>query len=360
VRKKPVASSADFLGNVTLFRAMTTSIQSAVAPPKPSTSLAAIQALYAKPLLELVFEAATVHRAHHDPSAVQCSQLLSIKTGGCAENCGYCSQSAHHKTPVEREPLMDVDTVLDAAKRAKEGGADRFCMGAAWREVKDGPDFDRVLKMVEGVHGLGLESCVTLGMLSGDQAGRLADAGLDYYNHNLDTGRSHYDKIVTTRTFDDRLDTLDRVRKAGLSVCAGGILGLGENRDQRAELIFELASLSPQPESVPINALVPVEGTPMADVQHVDWTEMVRTVSVARIAMPKSRVRLSAGRQELSEEAQAMCFLAGANSIFVGDELLTTPNPSRASDATMLAKLGLNGVGMPSSNKSSQAAKSSD
>lgn len=327
---------------------MTPTTQSAIAPSK-STSLtqADVEALYARPLLELVFEAATVHRAHHDPQTVQCSQLLSIKTGGCQENCGYCSQSAHHKTPVEREPLMEIDTVLSAAKRAKEGGADRFCMGAAWRQVKDGPDFDRVLEMVKGVHGMGLESCVTLGMVTGDQAERLADAGLDYYNHNLDTGRSHYDKVVTTRTFDDRLETLDNVRQAGLHVCAGGILGLGESRAQRAELIFELASLDPQPESVPINALVPVEGTPMAETQHIDWTEMVRTVAVARITMPASRVRLSAGRQELSEEAQAMCILAGANSIFIGDELLTTPNPSKASDALMLAKLGLNGLGLP-------------
>jgi biotin synthase len=332
---------------------MTPNAQGAIAlPTSTSTSLAEIQALYARPLLELVFEAATVHRAFHDPLSVQCSQLLSIKTGGCAENCGYCSQSAHHKTPVEREPLMQIDTVLAAAKRAKDGGADRFCMGAAWREIKDGPEFDRVLEMVKGVHDLGLESCVTLGMLTSDQADRLAGAGLDYYNHNLDTGRSHYDKIVTTRTFDDRLQTLDNVRQAGLHVCAGGILGLGESRDQRAELIFELSSLEPQPESVPINALVPVEGTPMADSQVVDWTEMVRTVAVARIAMPKCRVRLSAGRQELSEEAQAMCFLAGANSIFVGDELLTTPNPSRSSDASMLAKLGLNGVGTAKSRKS--------
>jgi len=327
---------------------MTPNALGAVASPQAARlDRAAIQALYNRPLLELVFEAATVHRANHDPQYVQCSQLLSIKTGGCQENCGYCSQSAHHKTPVKREPLMSTEEVLAAAKRAKDGGADRFCMGAAWREVKDGPDFDRVLDMIEGVNSMGLESCVTLGMVNEDQAGRLADAGLDYYNHNLDTGRSHYDKIVTTRTFDDRLNTLGNVRKAGMSVCAGGILGLGEDRDQRAELITELANLEPQPESVPINALVPVEGTPLSEQQVVDWTEMVRTVAVARIAIPGARVRLSAGRQEMSEEAQAMCFLAGANSIFVGDELLTTPNPSQSSDAAMLAKLGLKGVGMP-------------
>ena len=306
---------------------------------------AAIDALFARPLLELVFAAAEVHRAHHDAREVQQSRLLSIKTGGCSENCGYCSQSAHFDTPVERERLLETDEVIAAAQAAKDGGADRFCMGAAWREVKDGPDFERVLDMVRGVKGLGLEACVTLGMVDAKNAARLAEAGLDYYNHNLDTGRSHYDEVVTTHSYDERLDTLGHVRNAGLAVCSGGILGLGESRAQRAELIAELASLDPQPESVPINTLVPIEGTPLQAEGGVDWSELVRTVAVARIAMPLARVRLSAGRRELTEEAQALCFLAGANSLFVGDELLTTPNPGEDKDAAMFQKLGLYGTG---------------
>lgn len=300
--------------------------------------------LLERPLLELVFEAARVHREHHDPARVQCSQLLSIKTGGCPEDCGYCSQSAHHKTPVAREPLMAVDEVLAAARAAKQNGSDRFCMGAAWREVKDGPDFERVLEMVRGVKELGLESCVTLGMLAPHQAERLREAGLDYYNHNLDTGRSHYGEVVTTRGYDERLDTLAAVRAAGIHVCCGGILGLGETRRARAELLAELAAQDPHPESVPINALVAVEGTPMESSQPIEWTELVRAVAAARILMPESVVRLSAGRTELHEAAQAMCFLAGANSIFVGDELLTTPNPAPASDAALFEKLGLRAV----------------
>ena len=300
-----------------------------------------VEALLARPLLELVLEAALVHRRHHDPAKVQCSQLLSIKTGGCPEDCGYCSQSAHHETRVAREPLLALDEVLAAARAAKAGGADRFCMGAAWREVKDGPEFERVLAMVRGVKALGLESCVTLGMLEAHQARALAEAGLDYYNHNLDTGRSHYAAVVTTRGYDERLRTLAHVRAAGLSVCCGGILGLGETRAARAELLCELAGLDPQPESVPINTLVHVPGTPLADVAPLDWTELVRTVAAARLLMPSSVVRLSAGRNELDEAAQALCFLAGANSIFVGEELLTTPNPTPDSDAALLSKLGL-------------------
>lgn len=310
----------------------------------PALDRIAIETLFELPLLELVFQAATVHRTLHDPREVQQSRLLSIKTGGCSENCGYCSQSAHFDTGLERERLLETDEVLAAAEAARDGGADRFCMGAAWREVKDGPDFERVLEMVRGVKELGMETCVTLGMVDAKNAARLADAGLDYYNHNLDTGRSHYDKVVTTHSFDERLDTLANVRGAGLSVCSGGILGLGENRAQRAELIHELASLEPQPESVPINTLVPIEGTPLAADgagAGVDWAELVRTVAVARIAMPRARVRLSAGRRELSEEAQAICFLAGANSLFVGDELLTTPNPGEDKDAALFTKLGL-------------------
>lgn len=324
---------------------MSTSLTAAPARP---LDRAAIETLFNLPLLDLVFQAATVHRARHDPREVQQSRLLSIKTGGCSENCGYCSQSAHFNTGLERERLLQVEEVLGAAKAAKDGGADRFCMGAAWREVKDGPDFDAVLEMVKGVKELGMEACVTLGMVDAKNAQRLADAGLDYYNHNLDTGRSHYDKVVTTHTYDERLTTLGNVRDAGLSVCSGGILGLGESRAQRAELIAELAALDPQPESVPINSLVPIEGTPIAKGQgQVDWSEVVRTVAVARIAIPGARVRLSAGRRELSEEAQALCFLAGANSLFVGDELLTTPNPELDTDAALFAKLGV----YPTGNK---------
>jgi len=315
------------------------------AAPAPAPTLDAVRALYDRPLLELVFEAARVHREHHDPGRVQCSQLLSIKTGGCPEDCSYCSQSAHHRgAPVAREPLQPVADVLAAAAEAKANGADRFCMGAAWREVPDGEELERVLAMVRGVKQLGLETCVTLGMLKDEQAARLREAGLDYYNHNLDTGRSHYDKIVTTRTYDDRLDTLRAVRAAGIRVCCGGILGLGEDRHARAELLHQLATLAPPPESVPINALVPVAGTPLADAPPLAWDELVRCVAAARILMPKSVVRLSAGRTALGEEAQALCFLAGANSIFVGDELLTTPNPAPASDAALFAKLGLEAV----------------
>lgn len=311
-----------------------------IVSPTP-VPLAEVVALLDQPLLELVHRAATVHRRHHDAGRVQCSQLLSIKTGGCPEDCGYCSQSAHHDSPVQREPLLDTGTVLDKAMAARANGADRFCMGAAWREVKKGPDFDRVVDMVRGVKALGLQTCATLGMLDAQQAERLREAGLDYYNHNLDTGRSHYGNVVSTRDYDDRLRTLANVRQAGMHVCCGGILGLGESRAQRAELLRELANLRPWPESVPINTLVPVEGTPMQQQASIDWSELVRTVAAARLLMPTSVVRLSAGRTSLDEATQAMCFLAGANSIFVGDELLTTPNPSPASDAALLDKLGL-------------------
>ena len=298
-------------------------------------------ALLERPLLELVHEAAGVHRTHHDPDRVQCSQLLSVKTGGCPEDCGYCSQSAHWKTEVEREGLLELDQVVAEARRAKESGADRFCMGAAWREAKPGEAFERVLAMVRAVKELGLETCATLGMLGRDEAHRLAQAGLDFYNHNLDTGRSHYAEVVTTHSYDERLETLHRVREAGMQVCCGGILGLGEGRAARAELLAELASLEPPPESVPINTLVPVEGTPMAENSGVEWSELVRAVAAARLLMPRSVLRLSAGRGELSEEAQALCFLAGANSIFLGDRLLTTPNPEPGADQTLFAKLGL-------------------
>lgn len=301
----------------------------------------AVEALLERPLLELVFEAAATHREHHDPRKVQCSQLLSIKTGGCPEDCGYCSQSAHHKTQLQRESLLAVDEVVAEAQAALDGGADRFCMGAAWREVRDGAEFDAVCEMVRRVKDLGLETCVTLGMLEEHQARRLKDAGLDFYNHNLDTGRSHYANVVGTRTYDDRLRTLAAVRGAGLSVCSGGILGLGEDRRARAELLSELASLAPQPESVPINTLVPVEGTPLEHAAPVEWTELVRVVAAARLLMPRTVIRLSAGRRELHGAVQALCLLAGANSIFVGDQLLTTPNPAPESDAALLAALGL-------------------
>jgi len=310
----------------------------------PKLRLTDVEALLSTPLLDLIHRAATVHRAHHDARYVQCSQLLSVKTGGCPEDCGYCSQSAHSKTPVKRESLLSVDAVLAEAREAKACGADRFCMGAAWREVRDGAEFDRVVDMVRGVKEMGLEACVTLGMLKPHQAAKLKDAGLDYYNHNLDTGRSHYDKVISTHTLDDRLATLDAVRDAGIHVCSGGILGLGEDQRGRAELLLQLASLDPQPESVPINALVAVEGTPMQEHSRVDWSDMVRTVAAARILMPRSVIRLSAGRRDMSEEAQAMCFLAGANSIFHGDKLLTTPNPEPKSDAALLQKLGLTSV----------------
>ena len=303
-----------------------------------------VERLLERPLLELVLEAALVHRRHHDPGAVQCSQLLSIKTGGCPEDCGYCSQSAHHSTSVAREALLPLETVVESARAAREGGADRFCMGAAWREVKDGPEFERVLEMVREVKALGLETCVTLGMLDGAQAQRLREAGLDYYNHNLDKGRSHYERIVSTRGYDERLATLAHVREAGIHVCCGGILGMDETRSARAELLAELANLDPQPESVPINTLVRVPGTPLEHASPLDWTELVRVIAAARILIPGAVVRLSAGRTELDEAAQALCFLAGANSIFVGDELLTTPNPAPASDAALLAKLGLKAI----------------
>lgn len=308
---------------------------------RPVRSVEKVEELLDRPLLDLVFEAAQVHRRHHDPHRVQCSELLNIKTGGCSEDCSYCSQSAHHDAPVEREPLQSVDEVLETARRARDGGADRFCMGAAWRGVRDNEEFEQVLDMVRGVKALGIEACVTLGMLDDEHAVRLREAGLDFYNHNLDTGASHYAKVITTHTLEDRLRTVETARRAGLRVCSGGILGMGEDRHARAELLQRLAAFDPPPESVPINALVRIPGTPLEHADPMDWTEMVRAVAVARILMPDSVVRLSAGRTEMSEPEQALCFLAGVNSIFVGNELLTTPNPSPGSDAALLAKLGL-------------------
>ncbi|MDA0373395.1 MAG: biotin synthase BioB [Planctomycetota bacterium] len=328
----------------------------AVADPRTPPSIEAAEALLARPLLELVFEAATIHRQHHDPRAIQCSQLLSVKTGGCPEDCKYCSQSARYDTPTGRSPLAEVDEVLDAARQAQANGADRFCMGAAWRQVKDGAEFDAVVEMVRRVKDLGLETCVTLGMLQDHQAARLAEAGLDFYNHNLDTGRSHYGNVIGTRTYDDRLATLERVRAAGIHVCSGGILGLGEGPRARAELLAELAGLDPQPESLPINQLVHVAGTPLAEEQALPWTEVVRMIAAARVLMPRTVIRLSAGRTEMDEATQALCFLAGANSIFVGDELLTTPNPSPSGDAALLARLGLEPLRRPDRTCSTAAA----
>jgi biotin synthase len=309
--------------------------------PKPPFSREDVRALYDRPLLVLLDEARAVHRANHADNEVQLCTLLSVKTGGCPEDCAYCPQSSHYETETAKEKMLDVGHVLASARRAKELGATRFCMGAAWREVKDGPAFDRVLDMVRGVKDIGLEACVTLGMLTGEQAQKLKAAGLDAYNHNLDTSREHYRSIIKTRTFDDRLRTLANVREAGITVCSGGIIGMGESVDDRCEMLRTLANLDPQPESVPINALVAVKGTPLEDMPPVDPLDLVRMIAVARILMPKSRVRLSAGRTSLSREAQLMCMLAGANSIFYGEKLLTTPNPSQDEDLALLRDAGL-------------------
>jgi biotin synthase len=300
-----------------------------------------LRAVYDLPLPELILRAAAVHRAHHDYADVQRCALLSIKTGGCPEDCGYCSQSARFQTGVGATPLLSLDEVRQRAGRAKELGATRFCMGAAWRGVKDGEAFDRVLEMVRAVRSLGMEACVTLGMLNDDQARRLAEAGLTAYNHNLDTSRRHYPNVITTRTYDDRLDTLRAVRRAGISVCCGGILGMGETEDDRLALLAELAALDPPPESIPINALVPIPGTPLEHAAPVDSIELVRLIATARIAFPTSRVRLSAGRDRMSRELQVLCFLAGANSIFFGEQLLTTPNSAAADDAALFRAMGL-------------------
>jgi biotin synthase len=300
-----------------------------------------IRALFDLPFADLLHRAQSTHRAHFDPNAVQVSTLLSIKTGACPEDCGYCPQSAHHATDVNREALLDVDAVVSAARAARDAGASRFCMGAAWRSPRE-KDFVRVLDMVREVKALGLETCVTLGMLSGDQAERLKAAGLDYYNHNLDTSPEYYGQIITTRRFDDRLDTLARVREAGLNVCCGGIVGMGESREDRVGLLESLANLPQHPESVPINYLVQVAGTPLAGTPALDPLEFVRTIAVARILMPASVVRLSAGRESMDDALQALCFLAGANSIFYGDKLLTTGNPAAERDRALFAKLGIN------------------
>jgi biotin synthase len=304
-------------------------------------SLQEIEAIYTAPLTDLVFRAAEVHRAHHLADEVQGCMLLSIKTGGCPEDCAYCPQSARYDTEVGREDLMQVDETLAAARSARDQGATRFCMGAAWRDVPTDARFDRVLEMVKGVRELGMEACCTLGMLNEKQAEALAGAGLSAYNHNLDTSPEFYGEIITTRNYQERLDTLARVRKAGISVCSGGIIGMGEDRAARYGLLRQLAMLDPHPESVPINMLVPVEGTPLGGRPAEDPLELVRMIAAARILMPRSMVRLSAGRLALSEEAQALCFLAGANSVFLGDKLLTTPNPESDADHRLFEKLGV-------------------
>ncbi|MEY4683951.1 MAG: biotin synthase BioB [Pseudomonadota bacterium] len=307
-------------------------------------TLSEAQALIDQPFNDLVFEAQSVHRRFFDPNEVQVSSLLSIKTGSCSEDCAYCPQSAHHQTGISAESLMPIQEVLDAARRAKEQGAGRFCMGAAWRSPTD-RDIDRVCEMVEGVKSLGMETCVTLGMLTDIQTERLKGAGLDYYNHNLDTSESYYSEIITTRTYQDRLETLERVRNHGLNVCCGGIVGMGESPEDRAGLLLQLANLPAHPESVPINLLVQVEGTPLASMDALDPLEFVRTIAAARIMMPKSRVRLSAGRTDMTDELQALCFLAGANSIFYGERLLTTDNPVADSDKRLFDRLGLRMAG---------------
>lgn len=299
------------------------------------------RAVHDLPLFELLDRARNTHRLHQQSEEVQLCSLLSVKTGGCPEDCAYCPQSAHYETEVDRQPMLSVEQVLAAAKAAKAQGASRFCMGAAWREVRDGEPFDEVLDMVKGVKALGLEACCTLGMLKPHQAQKLKEAGLDAYNHNIDTSPGHYKSIISTRTQEARLTTLRNVRQAGISVCSGGIIGMGESVDDRCAMLVVLANLSPQPESVPINALVRVAGTPLAELPKIEAVEFVRMVATARIIFPRSRIRLSAGRTELSQEAQLMCLYAGANSIFLGDKLLTTPNPGVDQDAALLAAAGL-------------------
>ena len=315
--------------------------------PQPSESrkwkVAEVEALFKLPFNDLLFRAQQIHREHFDPNAVQRSTLLSIKTGGCSEDCGYCSQSARYDTGLERERLLPLEEVLENARAAKAKGSSRFCMGAAWRGPKD-KDLEPVVEMIREVKALGLETCVTLGMLKEGQAEKLRDAGLDYYNHNIDTAPEFYGQVITTHTFQDRLDTLDRVRNVGINVCSGGIVGMGEDRRNRAAMIAQLANMNPPPESVPINNLVAIEGTPMAKNEQVDPIEFVRTIAAARITMPTSFVRLSAGRQQMSDEMQALCFAAGANSMFYGDRLLTTDNPETDRDEQLFAKLGLKAI----------------
>jgi biotin synthase len=310
------------------------------APLRHDWQLAEIESLFAMPFNDLIFKAQTVHRVYFDPNEIQVSSLLSIKTGSCSEDCGYCPQSARYDSDLNPEALLPVDAVLKAAQQAKDQGASRFCMGAAWRSPKD-RDIERVVEMVQGVKALGMETCVTLGMLTDQQTQALKEGGLDYYNHNLDTSEDYYSEVITTRTYQDRLDTLERVRDAGINVCCGGIVGMGESEVDRAKLLLQLVNMPKHPESVPINMLVQVEGTPLHGIEALDPLQFVRTIAVARILMPRSRVRLSAGRNDMSDEMQALCFLAGANSIFYGDKLLTTDNPMTNHDQQLFGRLGL-------------------
>ncbi|MCI1000652.1 MULTISPECIES: biotin synthase BioB [Ochrobactrum] len=309
-------------------------------PGEQNESLNLARIIYNLPFIQLIFRAQEIHRQHFDPDAIQMSRLLSIKTGGCAEDCGYCSQSAHYPTGLKASKLMEVERVLAEARKAQEGGATRYCMGAAWRSPKE-RDMDMLVAMVEGVKAMGMETCMTLGMLTPEQSARLSDAGLDYYNHNIDTSERFYPEIITTRTFEDRLETLANVREAGIKVCAGGILGMGETVDDRISMLVTLASLPTPPESVPINMLIPIPGSRLANAAPIDPFDFIRTIALARILMPTSYVRLSAGRTDMSDETQALCFLAGANSIFVGDTLLTADNPGEDHDSALFRRLGL-------------------
>jgi len=329
--------------NVSMVDASTIKRNVVLAETEKRWSVSQIVELYELPFSDLIHRAQTVHRENFDPNAVQVSTLLSIKTGGCSEDCGYCPQAARYHTDVENEPLMPIDEVLAAARAAKETGASRFCMGAAWRSPKQ-KDLEPVLKMISEVKAMGLQTCATLGMLKEGQAAQLKDAGLDYYNHNLDTAPEFYGDVITTRTYQDRLDTLDSVREADINVCCGGIIGMGESRNQRAGLIAQLANMQRPPESVPINLLTQVEGTPLHGIEDLDQFEFIRTIAAARITMPKSFVRLSAGRQSMHEGIQALCFIAGANSIFYGEKLLTTGNPEAETDKQLFAKLGLHPI----------------
>lgn len=320
--------------------AMSEQKRAAVNIVKNTWPLKKIQALFDLPFNDLLFKAQTVHRENFDPNAVQISTLLSIKTGACPEDCSYCPQSVRYDTGLEKEALMEIRAVVEAAKEAKANGASRFCMGAAWRSPKD-RDLNKVTRMVEEVKALGMETCVTLGMLEDSQAKRLKEAGLDYYNHNIDTSEEFYQEVITTRTYQDRLDTIDTVRNAGINVCSGGIVGMGEASDDRAKMLHTLANMEHPPESVPINKLVQVKGTPLEDTKSIDSIEFIKTIAVARIVMPTSQVRLSAGRSDMTDEMQAMCFFAGANSIFYGDQLLTTENPEESADHQLFKRLGI-------------------
>lgn len=319
---------------------MTVKLSASAVKTRHDWQLEEVEALFALPFNDLVFRAASIHRQHFDPNEVQVSTLLSIKTGACPEDCKYCPQSAHYNTGLKKEPLLEVDYVLEQAKKAKASGASRFCMGAAWRQLHE-RDTPKVTEMVKGVKALGLETCMTLGMLKKEQAETLKEAGLDYYNHNLDSSEEFYDKIISTRTYEERLQTLQNVRDAGINVCCGGILGMGESGTDRAKLLQTLANLPQHPESVPINQLVQVGGTPLEGIEQVDAFDFIRTIAVARIVMPTSYVRLSAGREEMNEQTQSLCFLAGANSIFYGEKLLTTSNPKENEDKALLEKLGM-------------------